>query len=135
MPLFCWFDHFSDSMAEICQIFRWFFGKFKISKRHSEINWPLRRPQNFGKNISVLLYCYISVQACKRQSKSERFLQMTFLKNMNFKERQIQFLFCFERFFQLDLKREVKKENVLILWILKSLQSAPCIDEIGRKLQ
>ena len=23
-------------------IFRWFFGKFKISKRHSEINWPLR---------------------------------------------------------------------------------------------
>ena len=27
--------------AEICQIFCCFFGKFKISKRHSEINWPL----------------------------------------------------------------------------------------------
>ena len=27
--------------AEICQIFQCFFGKFKKSKRHSEINWPL----------------------------------------------------------------------------------------------
>ena len=36
-----WFDHFLDSWAEICQIFRWFFGKFKKSKRHSEIIWPL----------------------------------------------------------------------------------------------
>ena len=36
-----WFDHFLDSGAEICQIFCWFFGKFKTSKRHSEINWPL----------------------------------------------------------------------------------------------
>ena len=36
-----WFDHFLDTWAEICQIFRWFFGKFKISKRHSEIIWPL----------------------------------------------------------------------------------------------
>ena len=30
-----------DSRAEICQIFRCFFGKFKKSKRYSEINWPL----------------------------------------------------------------------------------------------
>ena len=36
-----WFDHFLDPWAEICQIFRWFFGKFKKSKRHSEIIWPL----------------------------------------------------------------------------------------------
>ena len=37
-----WFDHFIDSGAEICQIFRYFFGKFKKkSERHSEINWPL----------------------------------------------------------------------------------------------
>ena len=36
-----WFDHFLDSGAEICQIFCWFFGKFKKSKRHSEIIWPL----------------------------------------------------------------------------------------------
>jgi hypothetical protein len=42
MPLFYDFDHFLDSRAEICQIFRWFFGKFKKSKRHSEINWPLK---------------------------------------------------------------------------------------------
>ena len=41
VSLLCWFDHFLYSRAEICQIFRWFFGKFKISKRHSEINWPL----------------------------------------------------------------------------------------------
>ena len=45
VPLFCWFDHFLYSRAEICQIFRWFFGKFKISKRHSEINWPLAHRQ------------------------------------------------------------------------------------------
>ena len=30
-----------NSWAEICQNFRWFFGKFKKSKRHSEIIWPL----------------------------------------------------------------------------------------------
>ena len=38
-----WFDHFLDSEAEICQIFRWFFGKLKKkSEWHSEINWPLQ---------------------------------------------------------------------------------------------
>ena len=36
-----WFDHFLDSGAKICQIFRWFFENLKKSKRHSEINWPL----------------------------------------------------------------------------------------------
>ena len=49
MPLLCWFDHFLVSRAEICQIFRWFFGKFKTSKRHSEINWPL------GDDLPVLM--------------------------------------------------------------------------------
>ena len=39
--ILCWFDHILDSRAEICQIFRWFFGKSMTSKRHSEINWPL----------------------------------------------------------------------------------------------
>ena len=43
MSLLCWFDHILDSWAEICQNLRWFFGKFKKSKRHSEINWPLGR--------------------------------------------------------------------------------------------
>ena len=38
VPLFCWFHNFKDSRADICQIFRWFFGK---SKGYSEINWPL----------------------------------------------------------------------------------------------
>ena len=41
MPLLCRFDHFLFSRSEICQIFRWFFGKFKTPKRHSEMNWPL----------------------------------------------------------------------------------------------
>ena len=40
VPLFCWFDHFLYPRAEICQFFCWFFGKFKTSKRLSEINWP-----------------------------------------------------------------------------------------------
>ena len=31
-----------SAWAEICQIFRFFFGKFKTSKRHSEIIWPLK---------------------------------------------------------------------------------------------
>ena len=31
------FDHFLNSGAEICQIFLCFFGKFKKSKKHSEI--------------------------------------------------------------------------------------------------
>ena len=41
MSLCWWFQHLSCSWAEICQIFRWFFGKFKKPKRHSENNWPL----------------------------------------------------------------------------------------------
>ena len=28
-----WFDHFLDTWAEICQIFRWFFGKLKNIKK------------------------------------------------------------------------------------------------------
>ena len=40
--LLCWSDHFLDSRAEICQIFRWFFGKYMAPKRHSEFNWPLQ---------------------------------------------------------------------------------------------
>ena len=47
MPLFCWFDHFLVSRPEICQISFFFFGKFKSSKRHSEINWPLVPRQKY----------------------------------------------------------------------------------------
>ena len=44
MLLLCWFDHFLDSRAEICQIFRCFLENLWHS-RHSEINWPsLQRP-------------------------------------------------------------------------------------------
>ena len=32
-----------DSRAEICQTFVVVFGKFKTSKSHSEINWPLKK--------------------------------------------------------------------------------------------
>ena len=42
MPLVCWFHHFSDSRAEICQKF--FFGilvQMMTPKGHFEINWPL----------------------------------------------------------------------------------------------
>ena len=35
-------DHFLDSKAEIHQFLGWVFGKFKTSKSHSEINWPLK---------------------------------------------------------------------------------------------
>ena len=36
-----WFDHFLDSGQKFVKFFVGFFGKFKTSKRHSEINWPL----------------------------------------------------------------------------------------------
>ena len=43
MCLLCWFDHFLDSRAEICQIFSFFFfGKSMTPERHSEINWSLK---------------------------------------------------------------------------------------------
>ena len=42
--------------AEICQIFRCFFGKSMTPKRHSEINWPL------GKNF------YLPCRASSRRS-------------------------------------------------------------------
>ena len=45
MPLSYDLTTFLDSRAEICQIFRGIFGKSKISKEHSEIIWPLERPE------------------------------------------------------------------------------------------
>ena len=36
-----WFNHVLDYSAETHQIFACFFGKFKTSKSHSEIKWPL----------------------------------------------------------------------------------------------
>ena len=62
MLLLCWFDHFLDSRAEICQIFRWFFGKFKTPRRHSEINWPLENPQlvvNVEIKHSIIILKYL----------------------------------------------------------------------------
>ena len=41
VPLFCWFYHFLESRAEICQIFGWYFGPNDDTKRTFEINWPL----------------------------------------------------------------------------------------------
>ena len=50
MLLLCWFDHFLDSRAEICQIFHWLFGKSMTLKRHSEIYWPLGFTHGQGDN-------------------------------------------------------------------------------------
>ena len=49
VPLFCCFDHFLYTRAEICQIFRCFFlENLRLSKRHSEINWPLAHTRRHG---------------------------------------------------------------------------------------
>ena len=56
MSLFWWFQHLSCSWADICQIFRCFFGKFKKSKRHSEINWPLLAPQVLESHLPPCMY-------------------------------------------------------------------------------
>ena len=59
MPLLCWFDHFLVSRAEICQIFHWFFGKFKASKKHSEINWPFgiwKKNSLRSKSLAILVH-------------------------------------------------------------------------------
>ena len=44
-----WFDHFLDSCWNLLNFFVVFFGKFKTSKSHSEINWPLKKhcPDNW----------------------------------------------------------------------------------------
>ena len=65
----CWFNHFLDSRAEILQIFGWFFGKFKKSKSHSEINWPLNL-QNYV-NILKLKYVFLSCQPISIKSTRE----------------------------------------------------------------
>ena len=43
VPLSFWFNYFFDSRAEIHEIFSLFFWKFKKSKSHAEINWPLNK--------------------------------------------------------------------------------------------
>ena len=65
MHLFFWLDYFLDSRAEICQIFRWFLGKSNISKRHSEINWPLVGPnkQDFCSNSHQNLHWKLGQQS------------------------------------------------------------------------
>ena len=61
-----WFDHFLDPWAEICQIFRWFFGKFKKSKRHSEIIWALRaQVKNNAAFIFNASNNFVSNETCK----------------------------------------------------------------------
>ena len=50
------FKHFLDSWAEICQIFWCFYRKFKKSKRHSEINWPLHKSYKFKPMIVECMY-------------------------------------------------------------------------------
>ena len=50
MPLFCWFHHFLDSRAEICQMF--FVGilvQMMTPKGHFETNWPLSFKEFFDK--------------------------------------------------------------------------------------
>ena len=69
MFILCWFDHFLDSWAEICQIFRWFFGKFKKSKRHSEINWPLRKSLFVAISVSSIIFFWHPSQVLATNSK------------------------------------------------------------------
>ena len=95
-PLFYCFLH-SSSRAEICQIFRCFFGKFKKSKRHSEINWPLVLVQFWDcfeiwseiHEIIVTYICNVTILAAARWT----------LKTRNFlpwiKLFQIWFIFSF----------------------------------------
>ena len=54
--LLSWFDHFLDSRAETCQIFRCFFGKSMTPKRHSEINWPLVASLVLSDDLRILSY-------------------------------------------------------------------------------
>ena len=49
MTLFFWFDHSLGAMAEISQIFCWYFGKL-----YSEIIWPLAGPLVLIQNSWVL---------------------------------------------------------------------------------
>ena len=48
-----WFDCFSESGSEICQILVGFWENFKTSKRHSEIIWPLEQQWGCVSNLSV----------------------------------------------------------------------------------
>ena len=68
IPLFCWFDHFLCPRAEICQIFHWFFGNFKVSKRHSEINGPLVliRYEIFWKRVYFTWKTHVSSRGTPR---------------------------------------------------------------------
>ena len=61
MPLFCWFDHFLVSWAEICQIFRWFFGKFKKIKKTFWNYLTFRSLERPGLIIETLKYLLIYI--------------------------------------------------------------------------
>ena len=64
VPLFCWFDHFLVSRAEMRQSFRWFFEKSMTPKKHSEINWPLSllhcKCMKSDLKLTILIYSFRS---------------------------------------------------------------------------
>ena len=53
-----WFNPFLDPWAEICQIFRWFFGKGEMHKKADEHIWLpfLQFLSNFNETLSIRLF-------------------------------------------------------------------------------
>ena len=78
MLLLCWFDHFLDSRAEICQIFRWLFGKSMTPKRHSAINWPLSSSATKWYSNSILKYKCSWLRVSRDQKETCKPLSATF---------------------------------------------------------
>ena len=58
MPLFCWFDHFSNSRAEIVKFFRWYFGQNDDTKRTfwNKLTFKKREKKQVCVRLSLLLF-------------------------------------------------------------------------------
>ena len=81
VPLFCWFYHFLYSRAEICQIFWGIFGKFEISKGHSEINWPIDKLNSEMMKVKLLNEIYNLITKQKHYKITIYFYKKNFAKN------------------------------------------------------
>ena len=103
------------SRAEICQIFRWFFVKFKISKRHSEINWPLKVRQTDVTTCQLVFVCFLE------ESEDTKKTFQNYLTFSAFKEK---FVLCWLLINRTDLQKGIV--SICMKYLFGFIQSFIC---------
>ena len=96
MPLFCWFDHFSNSRAEIVKFFCWYFGRNDDTKRTfwNQLTFRIitrNLQEKWENNNFLFIWLLMNLQiSCKQTNISHSFIRQWSLYE-NFAEHHIVF--------------------------------------------